>query len=324
MLGKGCDFLKEKIYSKKVSVIISFVAFFIVLGILLFGAFPLQMKYGNMGLVATELIILVIAVLGCIITRQKFSEMFPMKLPELRQVFGAFIIWAAMYLMSMAASAISGMLMPERFLAASTSLSGMSLPFKLFAVAVLPPICEEAVHRGFVTHFLKPIERKWIIILVIGVEFGLLHWEPVKFLSTGIAGACLVYVFLKTGNIVLSVFMHFLTNLPAVFISSESVDFMDAVAVADNGIMSEITFDSSLMSLSIGVSAGFFLLLCAAVPWLIYFGSLLLTDKGEENTDKKKKIITNTVVSIVAAVLGLVLIGICFVILAVNISSQIM
>jgi len=106
--------MKGRKFSKKVSVIISFAAFLLVFAALLFVAYPLQKKYGNIGLVITELMMLVIAVLGCIVTGQKFSEMFPIKLPGLRSIFGAIIIWISMYIMSMAATAISGIFMPER------------------------------------------------------------------------------------------------------------------------------------------------------------------------------------------------------------------
>ena len=214
--------------------------------------------------------------------------------------------------------------MPERFMAVGNAFTDMPFAFKLFAVAILPPICEEAVHRGLVTHFLKPIEHKWIIVLIVGIEFGLLHWEPVKFLSTGIAGSCLVYVYLKTKNLVLPAIMHFLTNLPAVFVSGETADFNETVAVADAGsVVSEIALDSSAMTLSLGVSAGLFLAFCAAVPWLMYASSRLLAEKGTADPCKKKKIIASTVSSIVIAVAGLALMGVCFVKLSLYISSQI-
>lgn len=316
--------MKGRKFSKKVSVIISFAAFLLVFAALLFVAYPLQKKYGNIGLVITELMMLVIAVLGGIVTGQKFSEMFPIKLPGLRSIFGAIIIWISMYIMSMAATAISGIFMPERFFAAGASLDGMSVAFKLFTVAFLAPVCEEAMHRGLITHFLKPIERKWIIILVIGVQFGLLHYEPVKFLSTGIAGACLAYVLLKSKNILLCVFIHFLTNLPASLVDSSSADFSEITAVsAEAGMPFDIVMDASMQRLSLLMTAGMFVLMCAAAPWLLYAGSVLLGNKGEPNPYNKKKLIACTVLSIAAAVVGFILFVVGLVMLVMSISSQI-
>lgn len=302
---EGMIAVKGREYSKKTSIIISFAAFFIVLAVLVFGAFPLQLKFGNAGLVLTELLMLGIAVAGCVITGQRFSEMFPVKLPTLRQLAGTVLIWVSMYLFSMVASAVSGMLMPERFFAVSTALNGMSVPFRLVTVAILAPVCEEAMHRGLVTHFLKPVEHKWIIMIIIGLQFGVLHWEPVKFLSTAIAGAFLAYVLLKTQNILLCVFMHFLTNFPAVFASGVSADFNDAVAYAD-GMISGINFDMSMMTLSIGASAGLFMLLGSVAPWLFYGGSVLLGKKGVPDVNKKKKVTASAVICIAFAAAGVI------------------
>ena len=316
--------MKGRTFSVKTSVIISFAAFLVVLAVLLFGAYPLQLKLGNAGLVITELILLGIALVGCAVTGQKFSEMFPIKLPTARQFSGVLLIWVSMYIFSMAASAVSGMFMPERFFAASNALNGMSVPFKLFAVAILPPICEEAVHRGLVTHFLKPVKHKWIIMLIIGLQFGILHWEPVKFLSTGIAGAFLAYVLLKSGNILLCVLMHFLTNLPAALVNTGSADFNDAVAYAPEiGMIGEINFDASVMTLSLGVSAGLFLIFSAVAPWLFYGGSVLLGNKGEVDPGRKKKVRACTAVCIASAVSGLVTVAVCFTLLVSSVMAQI-
>ena len=302
--------LRERAYSKKISILISFAAFFIVLAVLVFGAFPLQLKFGNTGLVMTEFLMLSIAVVGCVITGQRFSEMFPVKLPTLRQIAGTVLIWVSMYLFSMAASAVSGMFMPERFFAVSMALDGMSVPFRLVTVAILAPVCEEAMHRGLVMHFLKPIEHKWIIMLIIGIQFGILHWEPVKFLSTAIAGAFLAYVLIKTGNILLCMFMHLLTNLPAAFANTGSADFNDAVAYAD-GMISGINLDMSMITLSLGVSAGLFLILSAVAPWLFYGGSALLGEKSAPDVNKKKKVTASTVMCIALAAAGIITCAVC-------------
>ena len=50
-----------------------------------------------------------------------------------------------------------------------------SVPFwvSIIVVSVLPAICEEAVHRGVIIHTMYRIRKEWLVVLIMGIYFGL-------------------------------------------------------------------------------------------------------------------------------------------------------
>ena len=68
--------------------------FVVVMLVVLFAFGPIQMALGMPGLVVTELILLAMAVVPAIVMKWDLKEVFSMRLPKLRQVFGALVIWA--------------------------------------------------------------------------------------------------------------------------------------------------------------------------------------------------------------------------------------
>ena len=81
-----------------------------------------------------------------------------------------------------------------------------SVPFLLsfLIVAMLPAICEEAVHRGVILHTMYSVRREWMVVLIMGIYFGLFHSDPLRFLPTAILGALMSYIMLETENMVYS------------------------------------------------------------------------------------------------------------------------
>src|SRR5690606_35829883 len=78
--------------------------------------------------------------------------------------------------------------------------------------AVMPAICEEALHRGFIQSTMRSIRFDWVIVLIMGFIFGVFHLDPVRFLGTAILGAVLSYVMVKTRNIFYPSFLHMINN----------------------------------------------------------------------------------------------------------------
>ena len=58
-----------------------------------------------------------------------------------------------------------------------------SVPFwvSVIVVALLPAICEEAVHRGVIIHTMYRIRKEWLVVLIMGIYFGLFHAKPTPF-----------------------------------------------------------------------------------------------------------------------------------------------
>ena len=68
----------------------------------------------------------------------------------------------------------------------------------MIVVALLPAICEEAVHRGVIIHTMYRIRKEWLVVLIMGIYFGLFHASPLRFLPTAILGAVMSYIMLET------------------------------------------------------------------------------------------------------------------------------
>lgn len=301
--------MKHIKFSKSSSITASIVIFVIVLAELVFVCFPLQMMSPFWGLVATELIMLVTAIIGSVALCQNAKEVFPRKKPRLRQIFGVVVIFVAMYIMSLASISIVSVFMPEEALATNSGIAsifaGIPLWGRILVLAVLPAVCEEAIHRGLILHFLKPCQRKWAILLVAGVQFGLFHLDKLRFLNTAIAGAVIAYILLKTDNILLCMLLHFINNFSSALAAGSS-EVTDGAAEIVSSLSPEI------MSLSYAVSAGVFLFLSAAVPWLLHASSLLLSDERPDSSAKKKRLVAYTVISVACAVVGCAVFAVAF------------
>jgi len=68
----------------------------------------------------------------------------------------------------------------------------------------------------------RGIKKDWVIVLIIGVMFGILHTDAVRFLNTALMGGCLAYLMVKRNNIVLPSLFHFINNFTLIGISSIS------------------------------------------------------------------------------------------------------
>lgn len=67
-------------------------------------------------------------------------------------------------------------LFPEQMFGTSSALNDIiaSVPLlvSVFITAVMPAVCEEAMHRGVILHSLKSLKREWVIVLIMGILLG--------------------------------------------------------------------------------------------------------------------------------------------------------
>lgn len=251
-------------------------------------AFPLQLAWGMWGLALTELILLVLAIIPTLILKWDFREVFRVRIPSLRQFYGTLVLWIGSYIAAFSTTIIISYFFPEGTSEVSLEIQEMitsvSFPVRLLIMAVLPAICEEALHRGFILYTFK-YTRKWTAIISMGFIFGLFHLSPHRFLATAILGAAMTYIMLETRNILLPMLFHFVNNSLSAFATL----FFTSSAEVVEGAAIPLAF------------VGMFLLPAMVVPFLFIAGSRLLLDKEQRKSRPISKAIW--IVAITMAVL---------------------
>lgn len=263
--------------------------FALVILAMVFAAAPIQRKWGMYGLAITELIILLLAVVPAVILKTNLKEIFPVKKPQFRQVLGVLIIWMGSYFAVLLITLLISYFFPEGFKDVNGGIQNMitSVPFgtAFIITALMPAICEEALHRGFILSSLASIKSKWIIILSMGVIFGVFHLNLYRFLPTAVLGMALTYIMIETRNMVLPAFFHFINNALSTFASFTTKS------------QGALTTNSGMVLTAISS----YLIIGAVIPFLLVLGSRLIHERESDSADiaikkrRKNKIIITTV-----------------------------
>ena len=241
--------------------------FAVVMGaVLTLGAY-MQRNWGMVGLVTTEIMFVIIALIFCVIRKIDIKEMFPVRKIRGADVLGCLLIHIGAFLLSMLSTLVVGILFPSTLKVAdalnSFIFGGMPFIVTFLIVAVLPAICEEAIHRGAILSCFRSIKKDWVIVLIMAVFFGLFHIYPIKFMSTAILGGALSFVLVKKNNILLPMLMHFCNNAFSVIVSYAS-------GSASGGS------SASLSGTNLMPALGAYLILGCAAPLLMVLGAKLL------------------------------------------------
>ena len=298
----------SKNFSKGAGIGIAVGIFAVVIVLMIFVCFPLQYRLGMTGLFLTELIFLAVSLLSCLIFRQKFSEVFKISRPKLRHVFGTLILWAGMILITSCIAVITMYLFPDFQQTAeglTEFISQTPAILTVIIVAVMPAICEEALHRGVILHFFGKIKSTWLIVLIMGIIFGIFHLDPYRFLITALLGGAITYIAVKTHNILLCALFHFVNNLPAAITS----------AFAQSITSNELT-DLNMMFINPMIIVGGAMLLTSVAPLLLLAGTILLSEKGDIKKGLNVKIAVFVSLSALMIIVGIWLIVIGFLISA--------
>lgn len=241
----------------------------LVLAIWLFA--PLQASLGWTGLILTELAFLALAVGTALLHKTPLEEVFPLKRPTLRELGGVLLLNLSGLMLSIFATHISLILLPQStpeikelydFL-----YTGQSLPVMVLVVAIMPAICEETLQRGAILSHLRSLKKEWLIILIMGILFGLFHLSALRFLSTAILGALLSYLMIKKNNLVLPMLMHLVNNL---------VSVMAGTMASENAGQALDTMQTITPLQRIGGSC----IVCCLVPVLLVAAGSLIDPTG--------------------------------------------
>lgn len=251
---------------------LSVTLFFIVMMILFLTlGSVIQYYLGMAGLAITEGMFLVCSLIFVKIMGADFREVFPIRRPRLTGLLGVIVIWLGACLASDVLSVILMMLDPEDLSQMSDSMMGTfstTPPVITFLiVACLPPICEEAMHRGVIqTGIRNSVKNKWLVVVIMGAFFALYHVYPIRYLTIGFLGCVLSYILAETNNMAYSSFFHFFQNGSALLLS----------AAASRLIMPEVledAADAASDAATLGASLAFY---GAPSVLILYTGAYLL------------------------------------------------
>jgi membrane protease YdiL (CAAX protease family) len=251
------------------------VVFVLSVFMLLFIAVPIQIKWGMYGVLLTEVFILLLGVLPAIVLKADLKEIFPVKKPKFRHILGVVVLWGSAYIAVLIISLIMGYFFPKGVSEVSNSLqdafTSVPMGIAFLIIAVSPAICEEVLVRGFILSSLSSLKNKWIIVLSVGILFGIFHLDPFRFLPTAVLGMVLAYIMFETKNILLPALFHFINN---------GVSTLTSFATQTQVESTSIDFRVPVESIAV------FLILGAGVPFLFILGAKLLQNK-DQNLEKE-------------------------------------
>lgn len=267
------------------------VGFVIMMVIFCVIAIPVQGYLGLIGVGITELLLLGMALLAAKLTKQDFKEVFPIHRPKGREVFGTILCWFGIFLLAAVGNLVLSVLFTEQMEGTTENLNAVitdgSIWLSFIIVSLLPAICEEAVHRGFIQHTFRSVKREWITVLAMGLIFGIFHMDPMRFLGTAVLGAGLTWVMLKTKNMLYPFLFHGINNLLSVvatFLSAASVQVTEEVFGETQAVTEALETLGGKQLYT--VSLGYYLLMAAVAPLLLVGGTALFKPKGEKMKTK--------------------------------------
>ncbi len=245
---------------------------------LLFIAAPLQMRYGMMGLLWTELGLLALALLGTAVFRAPWRQVFRFRRPTLKGVAGTLLLWIGAYALVILVSMFTMFVSPQRMTEVSTAINDLftRVPFALrfLIVAVSPAICEEMLFRGYLLHHMQPMPT-WARVLTCGVLFGAFHLDPVRFPPTAVLGIFITWAALYSGNLLYAMLFHLFNN---------SLSTLATLLPASTEAATVETVETVVTPATLGA----YLMLAAVAPWLIWAGLSLLRPKETPAPDRAR------------------------------------
>ncbi|NLZ36738.1 MAG: CPBP family intramembrane metalloprotease [Clostridiales bacterium] len=275
------------------------IAFVVSVVLLIFVCGPLQLQFGMAGLAATEIILLLLAVGAALLTKKltgtSLKEIFPIRVPNPRQILGSVLIYFGGYALMLSSAYLSMFFFPEA-MEIATQLSDFTttvpFPLAILITAVMPAICEEALHRGFIMASFRTLRdeprlkgketlARALVVGLCGIIFGLFHLDPTRLIPTAILGAVFAYMNIKTESILPSVIMHFTNNVFSVI----SMYAMSALqqAVPEEQLEAALeaaeAASSSSMFSDLRAVAGLALILTGVALPLLYGGIKMLNPK---------------------------------------------
>ena len=147
-----------------------------------------------------------------------------------------------------------------------TGLAELSLPLKLFCLALVPAVCEEFTFRGFLMSAFRKRVNNILAVLITAVLFGLFHvfvrdlllFE--RMLPSTLMGIILGMVCLRTGSVLPGMLLHVLHNGLLLSIAHYETQLTEmGIGVSEQEHLPLGMIGASLIPIAIGAAIIFFL-----------------------------------------------------------------
>lgn len=232
----------------------------------------LQLKYGSLGLVLSQLLFIAVPLLITLYTKKSVKETFNLGLCKPKKLLGGVLLGIGTIGWALVISAISTSIFKESAAASQQGLEGYfpnSFLLGLLIMAVTPAICEEMFFRGYVFSALKNKLKLITAILLNAALFGVFHMSLAKFLTTAFLGGMIAYIGHKTKSIFPGMLVHFMNNA-----------FACVAMYYPMRLVSAFSFFAMRNTADIWLSIIFVVFIAIVCP---VFGSKLLGDKYTQN-----------------------------------------
>lgn len=265
-----------------------------------------QMKWGMYGLALTELYLLFLSIFAVKLLKIPLKEIFPLKRPKWKKTLGVLLMWVSSYALMIPVTMFMAYFFPKQMFAVSEGLNeviySVPLILSVFISSVMPAVCEEALHRGFILKsFQSKWKNKWFLSVLMGIIFGLFHGSIWRFLPTAILGGVLTYIMLETENIFYPALFHFTNNFLPSFLLSLSGNSPQTEAA------SELLAQQGIPVAFLGI----YLAMAWVAPFGFYTAGYLLRkgEQGKEHQYIKSNgvLISLVVLTVLPIILGMMI-----------------
>lgn len=208
------------------------VCFVVLLLLVLYAGSAATVHFGIWGTAVNELIMLAVPLAVVWYVKSDVRTLFSLNRPKLRRIPGSVLLYAGVYCLMLAVSAVLMRLFPgssENLTETFSVITEQPLSVQLFVIAFMPAVCEEVLFRGFLfgslreqfhrslqnTAYGMKLRRDHslgLAILISALVFGAFHMSLVKLLPTAMLGAAFAYIVSRTGSIYVTVLLHFFNN----------------------------------------------------------------------------------------------------------------
>lgn len=204
-----------------------------------------QVKLGFWGVLVTQGVLLLVPVLYGIYIKTDFKKLYQIRMPKVKHLFGALILWAGTFALMLVISVPLSKLMKDSAEAVNEMFAEMmDKPIWLIVLvlALTPAVVEECFFRGFIYGTIRDKVKPVTAILIVSAVFGLYHMSLIKFFTTGILGLAFVYAAYKSKSIFCGMLMHFCNNAIALIVSKypEKLEKIPMLVSTDGTMLSDI------------------------------------------------------------------------------------